>query len=203
MASSQHNPSILEALETLRLGHDELSDPELSHLARAMEEDPQLGDRLARIERTDEQIASVMHDVVVPNGLEQQLLSRLAPGAGDAVVQEATVLETPGQETRIDERTIATQPQLSRRLATSRLFWGSSIAVAASVVLASWSVARSFDSVLQQRPIWPRHIGRRRASACGVCGQRRRESCGQQSMAQNRRFSWLTGRCLRSDRSAR
>lgn len=115
MANPITDQPIHAALEVLRTGHDDLADPDLAHVAQAIEQDPQLADRLARIERTDEKLASTFHDVAVPAGLEDRLLSQLAAS----------------------EMPIAAADESQLTVARSRrVFWASAVAVAASIATA-------------------------------------------------------------------
>jgi hypothetical protein len=134
--NSNTGQPILEALEVLRPGHNDLADPDLAHpilaqAAQAIDEDPRLAARLARIAHTDEQLASVFPEVPVPAGLEERLLARLAtsePLTGDAE-----------------------QPTLSSRFVKSRLLWASVAAVAASIAVAIYL----WPQVVQPDPMSP------------------------------------------------
>jgi hypothetical protein len=126
MANSNIDQPIHVALEVVRLGHDDLADPDLAHVAQAIEQDPRLGERFARIEHTDEQLAQAFHDVPVPTGLADRLIDGLV--AEGLLADEAIVASNQPSSSQL--------PAPSRRFAASRLFWASSIAVAASIVVA-------------------------------------------------------------------
>ncbi len=80
------DPRILEALEVCRPGSDDASDPALRELAEAIEADPRVERAYQRLQAVDGKIAAAFSDVPIPEGLEQQILLRLA--AEDATPPE-------------------------------------------------------------------------------------------------------------------
>ena len=70
-------PEQLEALEVLRSKGDAENDPALASTAKAMEEDPQLAERLERILAWDARLSEAMSDVAVPPALAEQIIQSL------------------------------------------------------------------------------------------------------------------------------
>ncbi|MCG8587108.1 MAG: hypothetical protein MI757_20580 [Pirellulales bacterium] len=135
MATPIHDQPILSAIEVLRTGHDDFADPDLAHVAQAVQDDPSLAERLSRIERSDEQLAAAFHDVDVPAGLEDRLLAGLATNA-----------ESPTSADGHDAL-----PSVERRAPSNRVVWAAVATVAASIVVAAWVIPRDAEVDLTKR----------------------------------------------------
>ena len=76
---SKWTPEQLEILEILRSKEGASSDPALSSTARALEDCPEMAQRLERIQKWDVRISEALHDVAPPPGLAEQILQSLEP----------------------------------------------------------------------------------------------------------------------------
>ncbi len=70
-------PEQLEMLEAIRSKNDTEADPALSAIAKELEEDPELAQRLERVLEWDARVSEAMSDVPVPPALAEQILQGL------------------------------------------------------------------------------------------------------------------------------
>lgn len=95
---SKWTPEQLEILELLRSKDEAGTDPALMSAAKAVEDCPELAQRLERIQGWDARISEAMHDVAPPPGLAEQILQSLEPSV------EKPVPATAPRQTRRPRR---------------------------------------------------------------------------------------------------
>lgn len=83
---------LLEAIEACRPGSDDVADPALAYLAEQLQDDPRLRELYERVQQTDAKIAAAFCDVPVPEGLDRQILDRLAAAKAEMPVAEPAAL---------------------------------------------------------------------------------------------------------------
>jgi hypothetical protein len=122
---------IKRAIEACRPGSDDVSLPELSQLAEAIENDPAARDLFDRSQRCDAAIGAAFRDVAVPDGLADRLLSVV--GQRDS---ESTTAATSATES-IPRKQDHAQPELTAAPPRSRRHWlRVSVGVAAALALS-------------------------------------------------------------------
>ncbi|MCS7306552.1 MAG: hypothetical protein NZ602_15780 [Thermoguttaceae bacterium] len=77
MAGEPEKQRIYEAIEACRPGSQDLSDPGLAFLDRALAEQPGLAARYEWVQAVDRQVALIFTEVPVPEGLETRILETL------------------------------------------------------------------------------------------------------------------------------
>ena len=106
--------TVLERLDAVRPGSDDLSLPEMAEAGDALERDSRLAEAFDRLQEWDGRIAVAMQDVPVPADLKDRLLSRLADS-------EATTRQAARRHSR--RRVLAIVSGLAASLVAGGLFW--------------------------------------------------------------------------------
>ncbi len=70
-----NNKQLCEMIDALRPGSDDLNQPEMAELASHLAQNDQARALRRRIEQTDHRIADAFHEVSVPSGLAERLLT--------------------------------------------------------------------------------------------------------------------------------
>jgi hypothetical protein len=134
MDRSERLQQLWEAMESCRIGSDDLSDPEFADVAAELANDPDLRAKFERLQCTDGLIKAVFVNVPVPPGLGDRMTLRLAdrlsrPIAETASEAEATAAPVPP----------APLQKTSKRFSGRRLLIGmTALAAAAGLFTAVW-----------------------------------------------------------------
>jgi hypothetical protein len=83
---------IIEGIEACRPGSEDLHSPELSDVARAVQQDPDVRALYERVQKWDAAISSSIDQVPVPQGLAERILDRLRLAAAAPASQEKAAL---------------------------------------------------------------------------------------------------------------
>jgi hypothetical protein len=152
---------IQQQIELCRPGSDDLHDPDLANLARAVHGDDAVRARYESVQKLDAAIRSAFHDVPVPADLEQRLLANV----GASVRNSAAA--SPGAEhgeipaTRPAQAPVSSGGMSRRQLLRWAAITGS-VAAALLVVGGVWAIVRallpeppqSLDALIQIALRW-------------------------------------------------
>ena len=132
---------IVEAIDACRPGSNDLDAPEMSDLARRLNEDPQVATAFSSLQRWDAKVSVAVGDVLVPQGLQASILATLAPAEPDETV---TPLESASRSAR-------------------RAWFGLAVAASVAMVLATaWYASREVrvtaDNLWSQVDHWQQQI---------------------------------------------
>jgi hypothetical protein len=136
---------INELLEAYRPGIDKLADDNWQPLRAALATDPEVQRRAKLIQQHDDLVRSAMHDVPIPTGLAERLLTALPESnpAADVLSSEPGVIDQP-----------VTQPSsIAQPAKISRLKWlavAGAIAASVLLVIFFWPVGPSDDGLVGQ-----------------------------------------------------
>ena len=145
---------IIDALESCRPNHDDLNAHEMDEAARALQSDKKLQAFADAVRSVDEKITEEIHQVPVPEGLQQRLIAKLNSSVSDPTSSEVLSadlstdgLEQPGEASAApesDKVSVATRPaKLDRR---SLIVAGIGFAgVAASLMIAFMAISNVFQ----------------------------------------------------------
>lgn len=103
------NRELREAVDACRPGHDDLQLPEMAALREVLERDESIRRLFERTRRSDTEIARAMHEVGVPEGLEQRLLTAVQPVAQAGVDSRSAVdsqVESAATVAPVDESSV-------------------------------------------------------------------------------------------------
>ncbi len=95
----------IEGLEACRPDSDDLRSPELSDVARRVQQDPEARIAYERVQAWDASVSNALEQVPVPPGLAERILSRLVPA--DLPAQPDAVIPSilPFEQTAIEQKT--------------------------------------------------------------------------------------------------
>ena len=145
MSEMNRSDELREQIDACRAGSDDLHLPELAGLATALEQDRAVAAQFDRSQQFDRQVISALHDVPVPTGLLDRLLSKTA-AAQPVVANHATSELGPTVARAAGEaspQTTDESPTVAKEIAapTHRLWlWraGSLAAAAAAIVIVAF-----------------------------------------------------------------
>ena len=129
---------LLQTMEAVRAGSDDLSDPAMADLAARLADSPEIVERYRWLKRLDARLAEALDDVPVPAGLAAAIVGRLAEveaqrsDAASVPPKAADDAAVPGET----ELAVATHraPRVSRRW----LLVGGGLVAAASLFIGLW-----------------------------------------------------------------
>ncbi len=163
----------LEGIEACRPGSDDLQSADLTDVAQSVESDPEIHAVYARAQRWDTAVSRAMHEVSLPEGLADRLLSRLAAGDAAAVAVAAGV-EGPAvhaDAVSLPRKSVATQPFLTRRGLLS-IAGATAATVVVAVGLAQYLRSGADTPVETLADGWLAQL----SSSCAICPRRQNSS---------------------------
>jgi hypothetical protein len=127
---------IREGIEACRPASDDLQSPDMTDVARAVQDDPEARLAYERVQQWDAAMAQSMDQVGVPAGLAERILARLRSAAGETSLLAGAVAPASDNGEATLEVRVATAPT---RAGWSRRHWvGAAVSgiVAAALVIA-------------------------------------------------------------------
>jgi hypothetical protein len=115
-----------EQIDACRPGSHDLALPALAELAQAAEQDRAIAAELDRSQQFDRSVASAMHDVAVPPGLLDRLLTATeaaAPAAGVSLPAPVSVSQSSAPTSRRAWLVVGGSIALTALIALSASFW--------------------------------------------------------------------------------
>jgi hypothetical protein len=133
-------------MEACRPGQDDLADPEMAALARALAESPELSRLHERIERFDAAMADAFRDVAVPDGLQSRILARLDAESAARDVPSSEPMEA-SIERDVSDTSVSPPPRTTRR--RWYLAAGGLAAVAATVLVFAFGLLQPARTIVR------------------------------------------------------
>jgi anti-sigma factor RsiW len=143
---NQHD--LHKMMDACRADDGDLELDELQPLAEALERDPELAERFARVRRLDDLLREAVHDVPIPDALEQRLLAAVS---GNVTTSDESHLSERLSAPRnfpadpaIPARSVV--PFVSRRI----VVLAAGTAAAAVLLIAGWWMASGRSSLSEE-----------------------------------------------------
>jgi len=124
---------LIESIEACRPGSDDVASPEMTDVARQIQQDPQARSLYERVQKWDANICATMEDVVVPAGLAERIHERLR---SQAAVSPSEILVSASQS-RVAEPTVELPPPQDLPSRWSRRKWLAGVATIAATILVA------------------------------------------------------------------